>query len=175
MTRKTSTYARKRAHRKPRASDAVTPLGYVMNGFLPVTVLQEQVTAIQLAAHAALDEMRAGRGTRTHADKVIGVLNMAEALTRVNPQLGSDWRDEIRAGQDALLSMLVRGVRNGDRFVFTGPELTAVNLVLEIHDAQLERCTIEMMQKALTLIMRERQANRMRSVMQQADAPPQVR
>ena len=123
-----------------------------------------------LSDFAALDEMRAGRGTRTHADKVIGVLNMAEALTRANPELGADWRDEIRAGQDALLSMLVRGVRNGDRFVFTGPELTAVNLVMEIHDAQLEHCTIEMMQKALTLIMRERQANRMRSVMQQADA-----
>lgn len=170
MTRKTSAYARKRRNRQPSAFDSVTPLGYVLNGFLPVTVLKEQVMAIQLSAHAAMDEMRAGRGTRTHADKVIGVLNMAEALARVNPELGADWRDEIRAGQDALLAMLVRGVQNGDRFIFTGPELTAVNLVLEIHDAQLERCTVEMMQKALTLVMREGQASKMRCVMDEVAA-----
>lgn len=167
MSRKTSAYARKRRNRQPSAFDDVTPLGYVMNGFLPVSVLTDQVRDIQLSAHAALDEMRAGRGTRSHADKVVGVLNMAEALARINPELGADWREEIRAGQDALLAMLVRGVRNDDRFIFTGPELTAVNLVMEIHDAQLERCTIETMQRALKLVMRERQASKTRRVMEE--------
>lgn len=170
MSRKTSLYARKQAHRKPRAADLTSPLSYVLSGFLPVSTLSSEVMDIRLSAHAALDEMRAGRGNRKHADKIIGVLNMAEALARINPVLGADWRDEIKAGQDALLAMLVRGVRNGDRFIFTGPELTAVNLVMEIHDAQLDRCTVETMQRALKLVMRERLASRTRKVMEEVAA-----
>lgn len=161
--------ARNKPPRKKYRPRAVrpNPLSYVLNGFLPVTALKKETLHIRLGAHSAMDELRSGRGTRAHADKVVAVLNMTEAMARVNPELGADWAAEIRAGQDALLAMLVRGVEGGtDRFVFTGPELTAVNLALEIHDAQLDRCTVEVMEKALKLVQQEIRACKARRILE---------
>lgn len=80
---------------------------------------------------------------------LIEAFNITEALCRVDASLGRDWSAEIKAGQDALLAMGRRGIAKGDRFLFTGPELSAANTVMEIHDAQLERCTVSQMEKAI--------------------------
>jgi hypothetical protein len=88
-------------------------------------------------------------------DVLIEAFNVTEALCRVDASLGLDWAAEIKAGQDALLSMCQRGVAKGDRFVFTGAELNAANTVMEIHDAQLERCTVAQMEKALHEVVKD--------------------
>jgi hypothetical protein len=85
-------------------------------------------------------------------------------LARVDANLGRDWSDEIKAGQDALLSMCKRGVAKGDRFVFTGAELNAANTVMEIHDAQLERCTVAQMEKALHEVIKDIRNRKARAV-----------
>ena len=92
------------------------------------------------------------------------VMTATEALTRVDASLGKDWSAEIRAGQDALLTMCRRGVAKGDRFVFTGAELNAANTVMEIHDAQLERCTIAQMEKALHEIIKDKRHKKARAI-----------
>jgi hypothetical protein len=104
---------------------------------------------LKLKNHAALDELIHGRGDKSHADIVIAALNMTEALAIL--RIGEEYRKDISAAQDALLTMCRRGVSVG-RFVFTGPELTAVKLAMEIHDAQLEACTIAEMEKATKLV-----------------------
>lgn len=48
-----------------------------------------------------------------------------------------------------------RGIALGDRFVFTGPELNAANIVMEIHDAQLERCTVAQMEIAVSEVIKD--------------------
>lgn len=91
-------------------------------------------------------------------------MNMTEALYRVRAALGKDWADEIRAGQDALLTMTKRGVERGDRFVFTGPEMQAVNLALEVHDAQLDMCTVAELESAIEIVKSEIRAKRARVI-----------
>jgi hypothetical protein len=56
-----------------------------------------------------------------------------------------------------------RGVAR-DRFLFTGPELTAMNLGMEIHDAQLDACTVGQLEKALDFVARELRARRARAI-----------
>ena len=66
-------------------------------------------------------------------------------------RIGDDWKDEIRAAQDALLAMGRRGVETG-KFILRGPELTTFNLAMEIHDAQLDACTVSELEKAIDIV-----------------------
>lgn len=94
-------------------------------------------------------------------DVVIAALNMTEALARL--RIGNELADKIRAGQDALYALAQRGANIG-RFIFTGPELQAVNLAMEIHDAQLDVCTIAELEKAVEIVKQELRHKRMRVV-----------
>lgn len=140
---------RKRSKYKPKGVRLDT-MAYVQQGMRPVGDVPEAGTILRAKNHAAMDEILQGRGTKDHVDVLIGMVNVAEALAQ-DKELGNDWQTEIRAGQDALLEMAVRGLKRG-RFAFTGPELTAVNLVLEIHDEQLSKCPVKRMEEALGLV-----------------------
>ena len=140
---------RKRSKYKPKGLRYDT-MAYVKSGMLPVGSVPEAGTVLMAKNHAAMDEILQGRGTKDHVDILIGMVNVAEALAQ-DKELGSDWKEEIRAGQDALLEMAVRGIKRGT-FAFTGPELTAVNLVLELHDEQLRNCPVKRMEQALSLV-----------------------
>ena len=61
-------------------------------------------------------------------------------------------RIEIRSAQDALYHLAKRGVANDNRFILTGLELKALNLGMEIHDAQLDACTIQMLEQAIDIV-----------------------
>jgi hypothetical protein len=89
---------------------------------------------------------------------------MAEALARM--KIGDDYAAEIKAGQDALLAVAKRGVSRDDRFVLKAEELTAINLVLEIHDAQLEITTIGELEKAMDIVMKEIKMRKARPVLE---------
>jgi hypothetical protein len=82
---------------------------------------------------------------------LISAVNMSEALIRVRDDLGRDWADEIRAAQDAVYTMGRRGFEKGS-FVFTGPEMTAVKLVMDLHDTQLDHCSVKEMEQALFIV-----------------------
>jgi hypothetical protein len=74
---------------------------------------------------------------------------MTEALAFF--KFGDDWAQEIRAAQDALLEVGRRGVETG-KFILRGAELSALNVGMEIHDAQLEVCTVSDMEKAMDYV-----------------------
>jgi hypothetical protein len=60
--------------------------------------------------------------------------------------------------------MAQRGVNKGNLFRFTGPELTAMNIAMEIHDAQLDNCTIQELEKAMDLIQQTIRNNKARAI-----------
>lgn len=137
-------------------------MAYIKTGFAPVREQSETLT-LRMKNHASLEEITKGRATKAHVDIMIVALNMTEALAMVREDLGADWRTEIRAAQDALFAMAQRGVATG-RWLFTGPELTAVNLAMELHDAQLDACTVDELQKAIELSKRIIRAGKARVI-----------
>jgi hypothetical protein len=137
---------------KPQLPD---PLNWVIAGMRPVLTAKNVMDNVRIKNHLALRCVVDGTATRKDMDVLIEAFNITEALCRIDAALGRDWSKEIKEGQDALLAMGKRGVAKGDRFLFTGPELSAANTVMEIHDAQLERCTISQMEKALQEIHKD--------------------
>ena len=106
-------------------------------------------TTLKIKNHTALESVRCGEGTREDVDTLITAFNITEALAMM--RIGEDWKDEIRAAQDALLAMGRRGVETG-KFILRGPELTTFNLAMEIHDAQLDACTVSELEKAIDIV-----------------------
>jgi hypothetical protein len=90
---------------------------------------------------------------------------MSEALIRIRDELGVDWKTEIRAAQDAIYTMGKRGIEK-ERFAFTGPEMTAVKLVMDLHDAQLDDCTVREMEMALEIVYEEIRLKKCRPIIE---------
>lgn len=152
---------RKRSKYKPKGVrvDAVT---WVLAGIKPFKEVPTSIN-IRIKNHAAMDALRRGEATREDMDVLIGAFNMTEAYMKLRPDLGADWVNEIRQGQDALLMVAARGIESG-RFVLKAQELVAMNLVMELHDAQLDQTNVREMELAMEIIDKEYKAHRMRSV-----------
>lgn len=136
-------------------------LAYVMSGFKPMASLNAGTT-LRIKNHAALTALARGQGTRRDVDMIVEALNITEALARQD--VGTDWADEVRAGQDALLAMATRGQAAGDRYTFKPVELTAVNLAMEIHDAQLDAINVKQLETALDLVKRVQRSGGARAI-----------
>ena len=141
---------RKRSSYKPKGV-RIDAVNWVLSGMRPMR-LHGEATMLRVKNHAAMKDMVEGRADRNTVDVLIASMNMTEALSLVRHELGADWRAEITAAQEALFTMAQRGVNKGNVFRFTGPELTAMNLAMDIHDAQIDNCTINELEKAMDLI-----------------------
>ena len=152
---------KKRSKYKPKGirMDAV---GWVLKGLQPFNTV-EYSTTLRIKNHAAMDALRKGDATMADIGVLIGAFNMCEAYIMLRPELGADWTDEIKAGLDALHAVGVRGAMS-KRFILKAAELVAMNLVMEIHDAQLDQTTVTDMEKAMDLVSREYRAKRMRPI-----------
>lgn len=137
---------------------------WVINGFRNISETGDAVLHLKIKNHESLECLRKGEATRLDIDAIISAFNIAEALARM--QIGDDYAKEIKAGQDALLAVAKRGVSRDDRFVLKAEELTAINLVLEIHDAQLEITTIGELEKAMDIVMKEIKMRKARPVLE---------
>jgi len=164
---------RKRSKYKPKGvrPDAVS---WVLSGLKPFKASPHELN-LRIKNHDALNTVRLGTATRTDLDALIAAMNMAEALIRMG--VGSDWSVEIRSAQDALYYLARRGVENNERFILTGSELKALNLGMEIHDAQLDACTIQMLEQAIDIVtadIKNRKAQPITEIKNGHDRHPQT-
>lgn len=127
------------------------PVSYVMKGFVPLTQFDGAATMLKIKAYDALNNLREGKGAFHDVDQVVTALNVSDALA-LGGEIGKEYAAEIRAAQDAVHSMASRGAKAG-RFLFTGPELLAVNTGMEIHAAQMDVVTLGELQKALQCVV----------------------
>ena len=114
-------------------------------------------TRMRIVAHDAMDMLRKGEATRGHLQMVIEACNMTDVLAR-RFGLGTDWLPEIEETQACLQALAERGVQIG-RYVLKANELTALNLLMEVHDAQLDACSIRTLGEAVEYIRRRIAAN----------------
>ena len=123
-------------------------------------------TTLKIKNHTALKSVRCGEGTREDVDTLIAAFNITEALAMM--RIGDDWKDEIRAAQDALFAVGSRGAETG-KFILRGPELTSLNLGMSIHDAQLEACTVAELEKAIDIVNNEIRHHRARPIIKKEE------
>lgn len=141
-------------------------MAWVKQGMQPMTTHNDAVLALRIKNHAALAAITQGKAVRDDIDILIAAINITEALAMQG--IGQDWRPEITAAQDAILTMTRRGLLRGDRFIFTGEELQAVNLAMEVHDAQIDQASVADLEKALGKVQQEIKAGRARPVERKA-------
>ena len=140
---------RKKSKYRPRPV-LLNPVEHVIKGVQRVGSIPAG-TDLMIKNHSSLDAVRRGQASRDDIDVLIAALNMTEALALM--RIGEDWKVEIRAAQDALFAVGSRGAETG-KFILRGPELTALNLGMEIHDAQLDACTVSELERAMDMVYR---------------------
>jgi hypothetical protein len=153
---------RKRSKYKPRQiiPDTMT---WVRAGLKKVDEISAGTT-LKIRNHDAMNNLRLGAATRRDIDAIIDAVNITEALA--NRGIGEDWKTEIRAGQDAVLELARRGVANNFRFIARGPELVSLNLLMEVHDAQLETVTVKQLETAMADVMESLRLKKMRPIVE---------
>jgi hypothetical protein len=142
-------------------------VNWVLAGFKKVGTLPNAGIGLKIKNHEALDAILKGEGTRGDVDVLIHAVNVCEALIRVRDDLGVDWASEIKEAQDAIYMMGRRGFEKGS-FVFTGPEMNAVKLVMDLHDAQLDDCSVKEMEQALFIVTEEIRLRKCRPIVETA-------
>ena len=157
---------KKKSKYKPRGV-RYDNLSWIVAGMKKVGSLPTAGVALKLKNREALDSILTGHGTKEHVDVLISAVNMSEAMIRIRDELGMDWKEEIKAAQDAIYTMGKRGIER-ERFAFTGPEMTAVKLVMDLHDAQLDDCSVKEMEQALFIVNEEIRLKKCRPIVEMA-------
>jgi hypothetical protein len=156
---------KKRSKYRPRTV-LQNPLEFVLSGMKPVRDLPGVYVDVQLKNRAALEQIRTGTAVKEDVDMLIGAFNITEALALAGH--GRDWLDEIRQGQDALLTLSRRGVARGMRFIMTAKEWELLKLVMDIHEEQLCHVTVYDIEKAHDLVHKIITQGKARAIVQSA-------
>jgi hypothetical protein len=136
-------------------------MGYVLESFTPISKLDRYFVDLKIKNHLALNNLTKGVAMRDDIDTLIQSVNIVEALYRMG--FGREYADDVRAGLDALHTVGVRGVATG-RFILKSEEMNALNVIMELHDAQLEVITLKDMENAIKLVNEELRQKKMRPI-----------
>lgn len=139
---------RKRSKYKPKGI-RLDAINWVVAGLKPISDVGDALVTLKAKNHSAVTEITQGRGNRDQIDVLIAALNMCEAYA-VHGK-GFDWIPEINQAQEAVFKMAQRGLDKG-RFLFTGEEMKAVNLAMDVHDAQLEQSSVKELEKMIDYV-----------------------
>lgn len=134
---------KKRSKYRPKTV-CLDNMSYLLQGFTPVRLAPKAVS-FRTANHLALSELSKGKAERRDIEVLLTAMNIADAL--IEMKVGEEYQKEVTAGKDALRSVALRMFERG-RYLCTGPELTALNLAMDVHDAQLDSITVEKLERA---------------------------
>ena len=125
------------------------PLGYVLESLTPVRNHSFPLTELKIKNHLAMSMLVRGQAKKDDMDKLVAMSNMTEALCALG--FGKEYQNVCIDGRYAILSIANRATKHG-RFTPTGPEITMLNTLMELHDAQMEIITVKDMEKALDIV-----------------------
>lgn len=152
---------RKRSKYRPKPV-ILNPLGYVIEGMTKLSDhSQNMLTIVKIKNHDAMTKIVKGHGTRADIDTLIAMINVCEALYRAG--FGQEYGNILKDGLAALMALAKRG-KDTDKFILWAAELTALNEVMELHDAQMEVITVRDMEKAIMLVKHERASGKMQKI-----------
>ena len=149
---------KKRSKYRPRGK-LINPVAYVLESLKPVRHHDSYLVDLKIKNHSAMEALTKGNAGRTEIDLLINMGNTTEALYRLG--FGEDYGDVVEQGLDALHEVGQRGVQTG-RFILKAHEMSHLNLLMELHDAQMEVITVKDMERASDLISKEFDQRKMR-------------
>ena len=153
---------RKRSKYRPRGV-LINTLGYVLEGMTPIAKHDQYLVELKIKNHMAMSTLTKGLATRDDIDTLIATANITEALYRLG--FGREYKDVVREGLDSLRSVGKRGV-DTNKFVLKSAEMNALNLMMELHDAQMDLITIKDMEKAMNIVREEYRQRKMRPIVE---------
>lgn len=112
-------------------------------------MLPEQVSAVLIASHLGMTRIAKGEATRNDYWTIRSTLEIAHKLAMTG--YGKDLEHDITNAMSALENAAKR-----PRLGFTGDELQAVNLALEIYDQQIALATCGELQSAVNHVREAR-------------------
>jgi hypothetical protein len=139
---------KKRSKYKPRPVLA-NPVAYVMESLTPLSARRSLLVDLKIKNHAAMTALTQGVANRNQMDVLIAMSNMIEALWRLG--FGAEYEAIMKEGRQAVFDVCRRGLSIG-RFVLRGPEMMALNLLMELHDAQMEVITLRDLERGIELV-----------------------
>lgn len=139
---------RKRSKYRPKPV-LVNPLGYVIESMTPVTKHDHFLLDLKIKNSESMVSLMQGRATKADMDILIAMSNVTEALHQMG--FGKEYQDVCVGGRIAILKIIDRARQHG-RFTPTGPEIQLLNLLMELHDAQMDVITVRDIEKALALV-----------------------
>jgi hypothetical protein len=161
---------RKRSKYRPKGV-IIDTMRWVQAGMKKVDAIGAGTT-LKIRNYDAMNNLRLGKAERRDIDAIIDAMNVAEALCKRGT--GGDWLQEVQDAQDNLLVLARRGVANDHKFIVRGEELKALNLGMEVHDAQLDAVTVRELELAMQDVMENLRLKKMRPIIERFLDDPQV-
>jgi 5-formyltetrahydrofolate cyclo-ligase len=149
---------KKRSKYRPKGV-LINPLAYVLESLKPVKEHDSYLIDLKIRNHGAMEALTKGQALRKDMDVLVNMVNVTEALYRLG--FGKDYGDVVNQGLDALHDVGSRGAHTG-RFILKAHEMSHLNLVIELHDAQMDIITVKDMERAVDLVNKEFEQRKMR-------------
>lgn len=121
---------------------------WVKQGMMPASVAESTMTRVKIANYGALSSIKLGTGVGQDVVTLTHAFITAESIALQG--IGKEYQEELKEARKSLLSIAKRTVKWG-KIEATPTELETLILGLEVHDAQLETCTVAELEKAITL------------------------
>jgi hypothetical protein len=136
---------RKKSKYKPKPV-LQNPLGFVLDSIAPITAHGGYLVELQLKNSNAMLNLMQGRATKQDMNMIIAMSNIVEALCDLG--FGKQYANVAVDGREAIIGIVMRAV-DKLRFVPTGPEIQALNTLMELHDEQMQIITVGDMDRAI--------------------------
>jgi len=142
---------RKRSKYRPKPV-LVNPLGYVLESMKPVAYHDQYLVELKIKNNQALIALLQGKAVHDDMDILIAMSNVTEALCQLG--FGEEHKSITVDGREAIIGIAHR-FTSLKRFTPTGLEIQALNLLMELHDAQMDVITVKVMDEAVNLAKKQ--------------------
>lgn len=137
--------------KKPRKAYKPKPklntLVVVGENIRPVANHTSYLLDVRLKNSSAMAALLAGHATKKDMDMLVAMSNITYALME-SGGFGRGHEEVATQGRMAIIGIALRAAKVL-RFVPTGPEIQALNKLMELHDAQMDAITVKDLDKAI--------------------------
>ena len=130
-------------------------MSFVLSGMRRIADIKGYCVTVQLRTRAALERLRLGMADKDDVARLMAMLNLTEALAMHG--LGMDHLESLSTIQKHLVNLATRGAATG-RFIMNAEQWRALKDLADLHEAQLETCTVYEVEQAVDFIERNQRS-----------------